>query len=193
MKLIKHFMLSFFLLLSQTVLAEPAWYQVELIVFQNTQPQNESQVLSHAALPQTDNAIQLIPFEEKNYYRPFELMPNAAKHLNKEESRLNSSAEFKVLLHTAWLQDLSNPEESKAIHLSAKADNEDEHWALDGTVTFLRRKYIELNTNLLLNLDTDAEDTKPIRLVQHRKLRSKELHYLDNPQMGVLVKVTPYG
>ena len=30
-----------------------------------------------------------------------------------------------------------------------------------------------------------------IRLDQSRRLRSSELHYLDHPELGVLVKVTP--
>ncbi len=31
-----------------------------------------------------------------------------------------------------------------------------------------------------------------VTMKQHRKMRSKELHYLDHPQMGLLLQITPY-
>lgn len=39
--------------------------------------------------------------------------------------------------------------------------------------------------------DANKADRKIIVLRQHRRMRSKELHYIDHPLMGILLFITP--
>lgn len=180
------------LLVCQASFAAADWYQVEVIVFENTQDSLPQAALKHAARPETENAISLLPPQDKNYYLPFELMPKSAQKLASEEARLMRSEQFKVLFHAAWLQDLASEQTEKTIHIQGADIANQNDLVLDGTLSLIRRKYVEVDANLLLKAKDESDDN-PIQLVQHRKLRSNELHYLDSPRLGVLIKVTPYS
>lgn len=77
---------------------------------------------------------------------------------------------------------------------------------LDGTVKVVLGRYLHVFTDLLyrkpLNKDTDTESATPdsaghdrmladFPLKVHRKMRSKELHYIDHPLFGILVEIRP--
>ena len=84
---------------------------------------------------------------------------------------------------------------------------------LDGTVQVHVGKYLHVNADLLYYRprfsteptsaelsagavgDAGSEITAPpelFRLTTHRRMRSRELHYLDHPLFGMLVLITPY-
>ena len=56
---------------------------------------------------------------------------------------------------------------------------------LQGLVRFTRGRYLHLDTDLTLQ-DANAPRTFRIRL--NRKMRSDELHYVDHPKVGILIK-----
>ena len=78
---------------------------------------------------------------------------------------------------------------------------------LDGTLTLVLGRYLHLYTDLIdrrllsANALTFSDGVPPtydngqalvsFRVRQHRKMRSKELHYIDHPVLGILVKVLP--
>lgn len=82
-----------------------------------------------------------------------------------------------------------------------------DNYELDGTIELSLQKYINLHLNLSLNLPTSSlahmvdlssfdpqlarRDVVSFRLIQSRRMRSDELHYIDHPLFGVLVKITP--
>ncbi len=45
-----------------------------------------------------------------------------------------------------------------------------------------------MNTQLVF---TDADTQQSFRLSQSRKMRSRELHYIDNPRFGILTRILP--
>ena len=51
-----------------------------------------------------------------------------------------------------------------------------------------RGRYLHLDTDLVLR---DAVSAQPYRIRLHRRLRSEELHHLDHPAIGVLVRIDP--
>lgn len=57
-----------------------------------------------------------------------------------------------------------------------------------GTITVRLGRFLHMNTQLTF---TDAESSQSFRLVQDRKMRSGELHYIDNPRFGLLTQITP--
>ncbi len=60
---------------------------------------------------------------------------------------------------------------------------------LDGTVRVHLSRYLHADVDLVYHRD-DVEF--PFRLATSRRMRSGELHYLDHPVFGVLIKVVPY-
>jgi hypothetical protein len=74
---------------------------------------------------------------------------------------------------------------------------------LDGTVKLALGQYLHLYTDLVLrkpvataNLTAGPEAPRinalhQFPIEQHRRMRSRELHYLDHPLLGILVQITP--
>lgn len=86
-------------------------------------------------------------------------------------------------------------------------------YELEGKITVALARYLHLYTDLVLRrprqsidpvlnssdqqrpLATYTTDTRILNnhiLREHRRMRSKNLHYLDNPEFGMLVLITPY-
>lgn len=75
---------------------------------------------------------------------------------------------------------------------------------VDGTVTFFVGRYLHILTDLVYRQPTvlKAENTENSQVREsnvlldytvrnNRKMRSEELHYIDHPLLGILVKITP--
>lgn len=81
---------------------------------------------------------------------------------------------------------------------------------IDGTLTLSLGRYLHIHTDLIYrrlvqnnSLRTrgnpmaagadfgDGTQVMSFRMNQHRKMRSRELHYLDHPMFGMLIEVTP--
>lgn len=60
---------------------------------------------------------------------------------------------------------------------------------LDGTLTLTRSRYLHMAVDLIY---IDPNTGMPMQLEESRRMRSGELHYLDQPRFGVLVQVTPH-
>ena len=86
-------------------------------------------------------------------------------------------------------------------------------YELEGKITVALARYLHLYTDLVLrrprqsidpvlessvqerplaNYTTDTRILNNHILREHRRMRSKNLHYLDNPEFGMLVLITPY-
>tara|TARA_R110000868_G_scaffold84822_3_gene238890 strand:+ start:13921 stop:14823 length:903 start_codon:yes stop_codon:yes gene_type:complete len=70
-------------------------------------------------------------------------------------------------------------------------------WSIDGTLKVSKQQYLILRTNLLFTLPTaeldanNASTFTSFRLKQAIRMRSNELHYLDNPMFSMLIRITP--
>lgn len=75
---------------------------------------------------------------------------------------------------------------------------------LDGTVRVELGRFLHVYTDLLLRKPVVLEQVDPetqqtvqtpalldIPMREHRRMRSRELHYIDHPLLGVLVQITP--
>jgi hypothetical protein len=78
---------------------------------------------------------------------------------------------------------------------------------LEGTIKVILSRYLHVETDIVLrpqskeqpedifSLEVLEEAEQPIVFRLHqtrRRMRSRELHYLDNPVIGMLVLITPY-
>jgi len=188
------------------------WYQVELIVFSHITAQGlNSEKWSWTNPQYAVKSTVLKPYITRSFL------------LNTEEAQLNKDQGYKVILHTAWRQQIQHPRYAKPIHIfggkvynaSGKVIatdpnaelpyNNSEIWQVNGTIKISVRRYFDLNMNLLFANPT-AELTSAFknnkadnvqgrfayfRLLQSRRMRSKELNYIGHPLYGILVKVIP--
>ena len=71
-------------------------------------------------------------------------------------------------------------------------------YPLEGTITIALRRYLHIYTNLSLTKsivgDSDGHAKEKLRtnfLKSHRRVRSREIHYIDSPKLGMLILITP--
>ena len=161
----------------------------------------------------------LSPPGEDGVPHAFRLIDTGKLSLRGVWSRLSRSGQFRPLAHLAWQQPGLGPRSARPVHLVAwgKAAGASARPGLspivDGTLRIYRTRFLHAEVDLLYrpaggNLlgkdplraragaltQTDAgtgTDGPAYRLQTHRKMRSKELHYIDHPLFGLLVKVVP--
>lgn len=80
----------------------------------------------------------------------------------------------------------SNENQAQALH------------ELEGTITVAISRYIHLYTDLVYRLPQASADTltrdqvlADFGIKSHRRMRSRELHYVDHPFVGILIEATP--
>jgi hypothetical protein len=56
---------------------------------------------------------------------------------------------------------------------------------LSGLIRVTRGRYLHLETDLVLR---DADSSFPYRVQLHRRMRSGELHYVDHPKLGIVIR-----
>jgi len=138
--------------------------------------------------------------------------------LSKHVSRLNQSARYNVLLHQSWQQaglsssdaisiqintaDLENTDKNVAPNYQISSmDNQNLQSSIQGTLKLILGRYLHIHTDLLYKRFNNSTETTPtlnntklfseFEIKSQRRMRSKELHYLDHPLLGILVLVTP--
>jgi len=59
---------------------------------------------------------------------------------------------------------------------------------LSGLIRVSRGRFLHLDTDLVL---IDSNSGQPYRIKLHRRMRSDELHYVDHPRLGILIRARP--
>ncbi len=132
--------------------------------------------------------------------------------LNKEYKRINNSKEYNVLFHGSWRQAGLDAKKAFEINLDElnnthKATSEN---TITGTFKLVLARYLhiysKLNYHRKLNATEQAvENTntatppgdaitpkyKNYQINNHRRMRSKVLHYIDHPLVGMLIQINP--
>lgn len=207
------------LLSSPTLFAQDDWYEVELLIY--TQPslgvsEREPQ---YAGLPEVEKAVRLRPETESNRVDAFTRVSKDRWNLLDTNRQLVYSQGYSILYHERWRQpisktshliplriqggvytDLSKPYEPQSLYHRLTDQSEPSvfpnfdgywlpphPWTLEGTLSIRRSRYLHADLDLLLQ----SEDGSLVRNRQSRRLRTSELHYLDHPLVGALLRITP--
>lgn len=190
------------------------WYHVEVIVFEQreTGGRDAERWSAEAADPVAARAQPLAAATSQ--WQPFSALPRDQLRLRAHYDRLAASDEYQPLLHLAWRQHGLSAEDSIAvpipndwkpreIDLFSSFDDLTvvETPPLYGYLRVYRERFLHLVTDLRYRRPTslDAENrypylegAEPIFVMQDsRRMRSGELHYLDHPVLGILVRITP--
>lgn len=160
------------------VLAEeaPAWYQVEMIVFERTSgpdgieqwPRNiqlrypinwvaledsesdtETMQSGTSEQPSWDNGLDALK-ERRPVSHPrdaFLPLPKDLRNMDRFANAMNRSGQYRVLFHEAWRQPVTALEDSPALLIQG-GDAFDDHSELEGSITLSVSRYLHLHTRL---------------------------------------------
>lgn len=137
--------------------------------------------------------------------------------LSKEAQRIDQRPDMKVIWHQAWIEDIQEAESGMphAINLRVKDKFDIE---VTGSFELHRSRYLHISTDLVVQhyekrtIETQLPATQddavapdaatlvsttedaPVRAAEvrmARRMRSNELHYLDHPLLGIVVRAVP--
>ncbi|GAB4392869.1 MAG: hypothetical protein Tsb005_08710 [Gammaproteobacteria bacterium] len=166
-------LLSAILLLTATSITLAGYlYRIDLLVF------------THAT-PEAIHSENWSPYPKlPNYLQASVLSANtpASYALKPYANILNRQANYHVILSKTWQQTITG--RKRRIRITSHGQG------LDGVLTLNQTNYINMDFNLLYQNGVSAY---PIQLDTQRRMRPRELHYVDNPVLGVLVQATPIG
>ncbi len=251
-------------LLATTAMAGERWYRVEVILFDY--PTGAHQLKSEKwpdepGYPDIGKALTLVPSNGDKPPKnppPMQVLPASMQDLRALTQSLGRSPDYRVLLHTAWIQPVYDKAASRPVHIqagplltidvpvqadtktaqpasavtgttadpasnpsrpipqanthrpvSAATDTPDipkqtekkQVYPLDGLIRISRGRYLHVWLDMrYTRIGKYAENpaTPEIdkaffyRNVQHRRVRRKELHFIDHPAFGMLIRITRY-
>lgn len=111
--------------------------------------------------------------------------------LGDAQNRLERAPGVRLLAHLAWRQPFRPDSPGYPVRVlwrnpvSGQAD-------LIGTVRIELRRYLHAYLDLYWRDPTAEGTTEWVHVVQHRRMRSGELHYIDNPRIGTLIQAEPF-
>ena len=176
----KRAILAVLLLAATTAFAETR-YQIELILF--TQPplpdaQGELPLQSPPPFPpdiawplRAPGALGVGP----------EALPADEHRLHGAANRLRNQPGYQVIWHEAWQQTLRGPASAPTISLPLGLRS----LGVEGRIRAYQSRFLHLETDIRLS------DPTLWRLHESRRLRASEVHYLDHPLLGVIVRIDP--
>ena len=194
------------------------WYQIEVIVANRIDHTIDSEAFPSmpdiisfdnarvlTELDPTGNSLQLDSEE-------FVSLPINQRILNNEADTLTTNDSYDVLFHQSWRQILTGNKVINWIDIRA-GYAWGGHQQLEGRLGFSKGRYLHVHSDIHLNQFPKTQNATSQRstsylfsldsplapdietrysLVQRRKMRSNELHYLDHPKLVLLVKIIPY-
>ncbi len=178
--------------------AKAANYTIEVIVFENLALKGwtEERWPDEIKLPNTQNSVSLSAPQKSRL------------HLKKRKTQLNNVAakvakNYRILFHKAWSQNAYSPKKTPSVLI------ENDHAGstrLLGTVKLYKTRFAHVQFDLEIdrripskvreamaqNQQIDLSDLPShwrFNLVESRKIKPGELHYIDHPLFGILVKI----
>lgn len=135
--------------------------------------------------------------------------------LTENANAMASSGRYRVLRHMAWRQPGLDESAAKAVRINLGApttvflpddlepyeefipamlspgvnqSREVPTFTVNGTVKVRLGRFLHMESLLVF---TDTDSGQSFKLSQNRKMRSRELHYIDNPRFGILTRILP--
>lgn len=199
------------LLLILSLLSSPlmaADYQVDLLIYadRDAAQGTAGELPSEPAMPDLARALEVTDDPGLRAVG-ITMLPTENFALQKQWDHLLNSRRFEPIHKLSWRQRNPPTENGPAIRLAfgpshqindvpmyfgdLPGDREPEYiHQLDGTVTLLLSRYLHLDARLSWTEPGPYGDLGSYHLRESRRMRSGELHHLDSPRFGLLVRVT---
>ena len=127
--------------------------------------------------------------------------------LGKYAKKLKSNKRYNVLVHKSWRQPGLSRKDAIDIAIdsrptgTASAATSQAGNSIHGTIKVVLARYLHIYTDLIYRqpqtkaisdwYGAEAQQYKEFPVNFHRRMRSKELHYIDHPMVGILVMAWP--
>ncbi|MDP6190582.1 MAG: CsiV family protein, partial [Gammaproteobacteria bacterium] len=198
------------LIVQPSLAAEDRWYQAEVIIAERlTGAADKEQHPTSLAAPVP--ASQQLKDYPSIGTQAYTRLPESNHRLIGIKRHLQSSAEYKILFHEAWPLGIGKQKPVIWIRVNGGTEHYGHH-QLEGAIGVSMGRFLHLHTQLHLNRfvtnSTSADNiasafisfpyqqaqvSQRFSMQQQRKMRSKELHYLDHPKLILLVRFDPYS
>ncbi len=149
-------------------------------------------------------------FEAELAESAYQPLPASDFAMTREAARLTTNPGFTVVWHTAWRQPVPDRDSALPVLIQAGPRLGD-RWTYEGTLSVTLGRFLHTHTQLWRATDTTTSSRLTSSLLQptalgavrperrfsyerldeQRRMRSSEVHYLDHPRFGVLVRIEP--
>ena len=204
-------LVAFAAMLCATADASARWFTVEIIVFDD--PESRALRDEHwppdPGEPSLEGAVELtVPIGDEpdgDVPHAFRLLDRSELSLNGAWDALRRSARHRPLLHAGWRLPGVRSGAARPAHLGASlaapagGGSGGGPPSVRGTVKVSLARYLQVEIDLLYSRFAGgavaASDGTPsrFRLEAQRRMRSRELHYIEHPLFGVLMRITPFA
>jgi hypothetical protein len=173
------FIITISILYSSITLAKSS-YQIDLILFAHPQKTSTSSALDNSGLvPFSKNAIALKSGSKSS--QPYSLLPPSQAGLADEYYQLTHRSRYPVLGRYSWIQPAGNKSTVSLPLINNKG------WEIQGTIQVEQSNYYAFNAELHCSPPSNPQSSFIVS--QKQRLKAGTVYYLDNPQIGMLVKV----
>jgi hypothetical protein len=168
-------------------------YRVDLILFAD-----RSGVGGESARPvqAPDLKGSIEPYETAQLRAAgIEMIPDEQFGLGEAWGHLRNSRNHQPLLRLAWYQKDPPTERTVSLHLhygtpfsELTPGGSSSVYPVDGTVALIVGRYLHLDADLAFTQAAGTGELSSYRLHERRRLRRDELHHIDSPRLGMLVR-----
>lgn len=185
-------------------------YLIEVVLFETTG--SKTTATQELYFPRIENTLRL--GSESAVANGFLPMEQNLK-LTENAASIAASGSYRLLRHLSWRQPGLSDSDARAIRISMGntyplyiPDSSDDYpefipgsaspspqnttqvqsSTLQGTIKIRLGRFLHMDTRLVY---TDVASSRSFRMSQSRKMRSGELHFIDNPGFGLLTRITP--
>jgi hypothetical protein len=186
------------------------WYKIELIAFERLGDRSLAGEFWPAdpGHPDWADAVTLQPAGSGGETAFEQLSPKDYTLGPQSWSLSRERSGVRPLIHRAWVQPIPSGHAARPVYLRSSGSVDVDEGAagsaapgstgarMEGIITLIRNHYVHARFDLLLRRPgtaTDPQGMRIFRLQASRRLRSGELHYIDHPAMGILIKITRVG
>lgn len=174
--------------------ADENLYQVELIIFEHTNPKRFNTEHWPKFVGKLDPA-SAIDINDPEAIQPVgefvTLVGSKQMILNSEANKIKATPTTRFIKHVAYQQFMYLNEKSKAIYLTAGNDQE---VAALLTIKPVRNAF-NLDLDLIYKLQPNEKNLAPgvdeLRITRSVKFKKKEVYYIDHPVIGILITIVP--
>ena len=206
-------------LLSTSALASDVGYEVEIILFEDVSGvfDHTEHWAAEAALVDKQAPDALIKVDPREARADdYTLLKPDQYRLSRQAEKLEKHPDYRVLVHSAWKQKGLDKDQVFALPLDSRTTPapEDAGTAaadyVTGNITLIMSRYLHVQSKLQLvrpnqalpvPVSQPAEGEFPVAqplqtqtytINFERRMRSREVHYLDHPLVGLIVLATPF-
>ncbi|HIE40795.1 MAG TPA: hypothetical protein EYP76_05140 [Thiomicrorhabdus sp.] len=184
--------------IQSTVQAQTPNYTIEVIVFENhaLKGWTEERWPDEIELPNTDNSVSLNAPQKSRLY-----LKKRNKQLTEVAKKVAKN--YRIIFHQAWSQNAYSPKKTPTVLIE---NDRSGGTNLLGTVKLYKTRFAHVQFDLELEKRIPSKIREAVaenqqvaiddlpqywrfNLVESRKIKPSELHYIDHPLFGILVKI----